>query len=118
MSDAYADMWARFTENLDRQVEQMLAELPSPPPPKPFDLADLTRLASTVEASRQTRVDRAIIAPDVRDWLLANVATKPAERPSPDHLWDIPVVIDEDIAPGSWELRCGDRVVRRSGESS
>lgn len=117
MSDAYAEMWRRFGGRLDRAVEQMLGEFPAPAPSKPFDLADLTRLVERVESMRPI-VDRAIIAPDVKDWLLANVATKPAEQPGPDHLWGIPVVVDEDMEPGSWELRNGDEVVRGSGGRS
>lgn len=102
---------------LDRLIEDMVAEVGSAfIPPKPFDLAALTKLATDVEAMRP-KVDRAIIAADVRDWLLANVATRPAERLSPDHLWGTPVVVDEDMAPGSWELRDGDRVVRSSGQA-
>lgn len=105
---------AGFRDAVNEFVTSQFADYRNQPLlPKPFDLADLTRLVSEVSMSmKRPTVDRAVIAPDVKDWLLTNVATKPAERSGPDHLWGIPVVIDEGMEPGAWELRDGDRVVR------
>lgn len=112
MSDAYADMWAQFAEHLDRAVEGTLAEIPPQPPPKPFDLADLKRLAAEVDAMRP-EWDRMVCAPDVVDRLRLGSAPGPRFA-GPSDLWATPVVVDEAMPPGSWELRCGDRVVRGS----
>jgi hypothetical protein len=107
----YSWMQAGVGEHLDRLVEQMMADVPPQPPPKPFDLDALRRLAAEADLTRP-KVDRMVIAPDVKDRLLA-MTTRRQEIPGPDRLWGTPVLIDEDMPPGHWELRDGDRVERR-----
>ncbi len=97
--------------DLDRFVEELFVDTPTAAPPKPFDLDALNRLAAEVEAMRP-RWDRMVIAPDVKDRLLA-MTTRRQRAPGPDLLWGTPVVIDEDMPAGHWELRSGDRVERR-----
>jgi hypothetical protein len=112
----YPWMRAGASEHLDRLVDQMVADIPPKPPPKPFDLDALRRLAAEVDLMRP-KVDRMVIAPDVKDRLLA-LTTRKREVPGPDQMWGIPVLIDEDMSPGHWELRDGDRVVRCGGGAS
>ncbi len=107
----YLQLRAEVGEHLDRLVDQMMADLPPRPPPKPFDLDALKRLAAEVDLMRP-KVDRMVIAPDVKDRLLA-LAARRREVPGPDRLWGTPVLIDEDMPAGHWELRNGDRVERR-----
>ncbi len=110
----YVRIRAEAGRHLDRLVDQMVTEVPPPAPPKPFDLAALTRLAAEVESMRP-RYDRMVIAPDVKDRLLA-LTTRRQEVPGPDRLWGVPVLIDEDMPAGHWEIRGGDRVERRGPE--
>lgn len=102
---------AAAAKNLDAAVTDLLTTMPPPDPPKPFDLEDLKRLAADVERLRPKQ-DRMVVAPDIRDWLLAQCAHD-REVPGPDRLWGLPVRVDETMPPGSWELRDGDEVVHR-----
>ncbi len=110
----YPWMCVEAGRHLDRLVDQMVTEVPPSAPAEPFDLAALTRLAAEVESMRP-RYDRMVIAPDVKERLLA-LTTRRQEIPGPDRLWGTPVLVDEDMPAGHWELRDGDRVERRGPE--
>lgn len=124
MTDPMAELCPNVSAILDRYVTDLMAEIPPPVPPKPFDLADLNRLAAQVEATRP-EWDRMVCAPDVVERLRARTTPTPPWGRPPFPL-GTPVFIDKEMPMGHWELRDGDRKVKggcrcescRSGEGA
>lgn len=114
---------AAAASHLDAAFADLLATMPAPDPPKPFDLADLKRLAADVERLRP-EWDRMVCAPDVVERLRAQSTPAPPWGRPPFPL-GTPIFIEKEMPVGHWELRDGDRKVKsgcrcefcQSGES-